>query len=359
MNKIKSRQLYLYFLAIAPVGKLVLMPTQLAVYAGNDLLFPAAANIVLQSAVIFFVMLLARRNKSLYALVEARLGSIAGKLVCTLFSLFFLYAALLPLLEQKLMVQSVFYDTLPSTIAFAPFFLLSAYLCAKPLSSLGRAWDVLAPLSIAGFSGIVLLSAGGADFGALKPVFGQGGWGFLRGSAYTMSWFFDSALALSFLGKVEYKAGMAWKSALCYLAGGAAVLLFLALFYGTFAEVSVRQLFAFTKTAKYFSGVAVLGRVDYLFIFALALVMAFYCALPMQASVDCVREAFAPKNRILHNVLAILVNAGLLLGLWLLNFDFLSTSTAIAKTLFWIFPVFTVLLPLILLAFGRDRVQVS
>ncbi len=50
MSKIAPRQLYFFFACIAPLGKLVLLPTQLAQYSANDLLFPAAINFLLQAA---------------------------------------------------------------------------------------------------------------------------------------------------------------------------------------------------------------------------------------------------------------------------------------------------------------------
>lgn len=360
MNKIAPRQLYFFLAAIAPVGKIILMPTRLVAYSGNDLLFPAALHILVQAAIIFFVVLLAESGESFYGLLALTLGKIAAKILSVLFALFLFYAALLPLLEQKLLVQSVFYDTLPSTVAFAPFFLFSAYLCAKPLSSFGRTWDILAPFSIFGFAGILLFSLGNADFGALAPVGAAGGAGFLKGTAYTASWFFDSALVLSLTGKIEYRKGMAWKSALFYLLGGAVLLLFLATFYGVFSDIAVRQFFAFTKISKYFSGIAVLGRVDYLFIFALSLVMAFYCALPLQAGIDCVVQAFNPKGgRALPAALAVGVNLVMFLFSVFLDFFFRSTQDAIAGTLFWIFPVFTVLLPLLCLPLRRIRERLS
>ena len=43
-----------------PVGKLILMPTHLVYEAKNDLLIPAAVNILIQAGMIFLVMLLSR-----------------------------------------------------------------------------------------------------------------------------------------------------------------------------------------------------------------------------------------------------------------------------------------------------------
>ncbi len=354
MKKISPRQLFFFLACIAPVGKLVLMPSRLVVEAKNDLLFPALVGFAVQTGVVFCVLLLAKRGESFADMLAATFGKIAAKVLLCVFAAFLLFAAFLPLLEQKLFVQSAFYDTLPSVVTFAPFFLFSAYLCAKPLGSLGRIWDILAPVSIVGFAGIMLLSVGSADYGALLPAGAAGAGGFWRGLAAAASWFFDGALLLPFLGKIDYRRGTAWKGALAYAAGGVAVLFFLATFYGVFAEIALNQPFAFTKTSKYFSGITVLGRIDYLFSYALALVMAFFVALPVQACVDCVKQAFgAPKY--LPAALSVLLNLGLFFLALGLDYRFVEIMQVFAQTLFWIFPVFCVAVPLLCLLLRRSH----
>lgn len=352
MNRISARQLYFFLACVAPVGKIVLMPTQLALYSKNDLLFPTAVNFLVQAGIIFFIMLLSRSNQTIFELLRNTFGKIGAAIISILFALFFLYAALCPMLEQKLFVQSVFYDTLPSLVAFAPFFVFSAYLCAKPLFAMGRVWDLLALVSIIGFAGLIVLSVGAADFGALLPVGASGGTGFLKGTAYTLSWFYDSFILLFFMGGFRYEKGMAWKSVLFYLAGGLAVLLFLAVYYGIFADIAVRQTFAFAKVSKYFSGVTVLGRFDYIFICMLSLVMAFYCVLPLQGAVTCIRECTGQKGMPLWY--AVGVNLLVLAAAYFFNFKNSAVIETVSVKLFWIFPVFCVLVPLLCLLLRRS-----
>ena len=356
MNKISTRQLCFFLAAIAPVGKIILMPANLVHYAKNDLLFPAAMNFILQAAIVFLVLLLAKNNRSLFELIADQLGKVTARIVLTVFSLFFFFAALLPLVEPKIFVQSVFYDTLPSIVAFSSFFIFSAYLCAKPLSSFGRMWDVLAPLAIAAFIGIIMLSVGAADFGALAPALQSGAKNVFQGFAYNMSWFFDSAILLSFLGKIDYKKGLPWKGLLSYLAGAAAVLLFLAVFYGVFEDISVSQQFAFTKTTRYFSGIETVGRIDYLFIYSLALVMAFYAILPLQAGIELLRQSYGSREkRLLPALLSIVINAVMLALTILLDYRYSSLNQAVCVNLFWIFPIFALLLPALMLLFTIRR----
>lgn len=350
--KINERQILFFLACVAPVGKIVLLPSRLAETAGNDLLLPAAAHFLLQSLAVFCALLVAKKGESLYDLLSNTCGKVAAKVLCTLFSLFLLFAALLPLLEQKLFVQSVFYDTLPSLVAFSPFFAFSAYLCTKPLFSLGRVWDILAVLSILSLLGIFALSAQSADFGALAPV-GASGTGMFFSALRSWSWFFDGALLLPLAGKIEYRKGLAWKGAVCYLAGGAAVLAFLAMFYGIFQETAVNQLFAFTATAKYFPGVAMLGRIDYLFIFGLALVMAFYVAMPMHGAIECALQAYGREHH-LASILSVCVSALFLVLILVFEYRFGDVLQAISFV-FPLFPLFGLAVPALCLLLRRKR----
>ncbi len=354
MKKISARQLYFFLACVAPVGKLVAMPSQLAAAAGNDLLFPAFCQYVLQSLAVCAVLWLATKERTLGELLENTFGKVVSKILLTLLSGFFLFAALFPLLEQKLFVQSAFYDTLPSLAGFAPFFLFSAYLCAKPLSSFGRAWDILGPIAIAGFFGVILLSAGEADYAALLPLGAHGAKGFWAGLSQICAWFFDAALLLPLIGNIQPERGMIWKGTLFYALGGCAVLFFLAVFFGIFQETAAGQLFAFSKTSKYFSGITVLGRIDYLFIYALALVMAFYVAMPLQACVELAVQAYG-NRRVLAPVLSVVLNGLFLLLLLLIDYRAGEVGDTVTKTLFFLFPAFALAVPALCLPLRRDR----
>ncbi len=353
MNKISPRQLYFFLACVMPVGKLVMLPSLLAGYAKNDLLFPILASYLIQAGVVFCVLLASRKKMSIYALLCATFGRAASVAVLTVLSVFYFYAALMPLLEQRLFVQSVFYDTLPSLAAFAPFFLFSVYLCSKPFGSQGRVWDILGPIAATGLFGILILSAGAADPAALLPVGGGGMQGVLKAFSVATGWFFDGAVLLMLLGRIDYQTGTAWKGTLFYLAGGMGVLLFLAVFYAVFGDLAVNQYFAISKTSKYFAGITVLGRIDFLFIYALSLVMAFWCAVPLQAGIDCFLQSFGREHH-LATILSVAVNTLFLALLYFLDNRFGEVVRFITGPVFWIFPAFCILLPPLSLCLRRD-----
>lgn len=353
MKKISPRQLYFFLACIMPAGKLVILPSLLAQQAKNDLLLPALIGYLVQAGVVFCVLLAAKKGESLFSLLRNTFGKIAAIAVMSVLSLFFFYAALLPLLEQRLFVQSTFYDTLPSLAAFAPYFVFSVYLCAKPLGSQGRVWDILGPIAIAGLAGILVLSVGETDLGALLPL-GGGGMGTFKALPVLSGWLFDGAVLLMLLGRIDYKKGTAWKGTLWYLAGALGVLLFLAVFYGVFGDVAVNQPFAIAKTSKYFSGITVLGRIDYIFIYALSLVMAFWCAMPLQAGIDCFLQPFG-RERHLATILSVAVNAVFLALMYFLDNRFGEVLHFVTGAPFWIFVVFCTVLPPLSLLLRRDH----
>ena len=224
----------------------------------------------------------------------------------------------------------------------------------RSLSSYGRTWDILGPLALIGLAGIILLSWSETEFSALLPVGAAGAGKLFQSIAYSFCWFFDTAILLMLLGKFDYQKGMAWKGALYYFLGGLAALLFIAVFYGIFQETAVTQLFAFSKTSKYFSGITVLGRVDYLFIYALAFVMIFYTSLPLQAGIEGILQAFGRK-KYLPTLLAIGLNVILLSLTAVFDYRFGDVMTFVSETLFWIFPIFALILPLCCLFLRRNR----
>ncbi len=352
MSKLAPRQLYFFLACIAPVGKIVLLPTQLVESAKNDLLFPALFHLLLQAGIIFCIMLLSRNEKPLFELLENTFGRVCARIFYALFGLFMLYASLFPLIEQKLLVQSVFYDTLPSFLTFIPFFVFGAYVCTKPFLHHGRVWDLLAPLTLFGFLGIFVFSFGNADFSALLPVGASGAKGMFTAFKNSSLFFYDSALVLLFMGRFKYEKGMAVKSCIFYLLGGAIVLLFLAIFYGVFSDIAIRQTFAFSKVSKYFSASSVLGRIDYVFICLLSLTMAFYALLPVHASAHCLY--LSARKKIPAPVISVTLNLILMILLVALNFEPNSVLTLIGDTLFFLFPLFCGAIPLLCLLLRRS-----
>ena len=342
MDKIKLRQICFLFAALMPATKLIVYPATLSHYAKNDLLLSAALNFLLMGAVLAAVLALARRTDlTFFELLQNTFGKAFARIVYGAFALFFAFSALLPLMEQKGFVTQVFYENIPSVIAFAPLFGVSFFACVKGFKTIGRAADIALPVFWVCFAVIVLLALPEADFSALLPVGGAGA-GVFRGSLYGLNWYTDCLYPLFFLGHFERERGAWWKAGLAFLAGAAAVLLFLGTFYGIFADIAVRQQNAVAQVSKYTTAFTSLGRIDLLFIFAVALVLVFAMCLPAQLSVHCARKALGDIRPLLPSAA---LNLLLLVFIIFFKYSYLKLQTFFTQKLWPVFLFFAYVVP--------------
>ena len=122
MDKIKLRQICFLFAAVMPVTKMIIYPATVSYYVKNDLLLSAALNLLLMGAVLALVVFLSyRTDMTFFDLLQNTFGRVAARVIYGIFALFFALSALLPLMEQKGFVTQIFYENIPSVIAFAPF----------------------------------------------------------------------------------------------------------------------------------------------------------------------------------------------------------------------------------------------
>lgn len=325
MDKLKLRQICFLFAAVLPVSKLIIYPSTLSYYAKNDLLLAAAVNFLLEGGVIALVLLLARRTQcTLFELLSNTFGKTAAKAVYLLLAAFLFFSALLPVLEHKTFVTQVLYENVPSLLSFTPFFAVSCFACVKGLKTIGRIADVALPLFCLAFTVLLLLALPQADFGALLPVGTTGGRGIFTGSLFGLPWFTECLYPLLLLGHFRYEKGGTWKTLLSFAAGAGAVLLFLAVFYGIFEDLSVLTQYPLAHVAKYTTVFTTLGRVDLFFVFAMTLLAVFCLCTPLQLCMHCVRTVFPNLQPVLP---AAALNAAMLALTIVFHYSFNAVQT--------------------------------
>ena len=330
-----------------PVTKMLVYPTTLTYYVKNDLLISAFCNLLIEGVIVGLIMLLAKKtDKSFFSLIEDRFGNLTARIVYAICALFFFASALLPLAEQKLFVMQVFYENVPSIISFAPFFFVCFFACTKGFKSIGRAADLCLPVFAVSFTVILLLSLPHADFSALLPVTAVSPLTIGKGSLFSVNWFTDCFFLLFFLGNFEYEKNASKKVILSFAAGAFFILIFLAVFYGVFADIAIRQQNAIAQLPKYTTAFTSLGRLDYLFLFALTLVMIFYLCVPMQLCVHCICKTFKNCRPTLPSLA---VNAAMLGLVILLNRSFNELQTFLTSQAWFVFLIFAYLLPVLAL----------
>lgn len=350
MNKISARQLCLFFSCMAPVGKMIRLPSILSEQAGNGLLLSALFSASLQLVVLFALLKLSERtNLSFFELVENTFGKVGKGIFSALFALYFVWAAIYPLLEQKSFVQSAFYDTIPAIIVFLPFFLFSAFACMKNLTAIGRSADLSAPVFLVSYFALLALSIPAGDIAALLPFREISLSKTALSSLHTLNWFSDSAYLLLFLGHFEGNKKTTAKVMIGYAVGTIFVLLFLAVFFGIFQSIAGRQNFAVTKIGKYHRAIGTLGRVDFLFAYALSIVLIFYSVIPLLLSVESLTHLFG-EHRL---ALSLAVNGVALLMVFLFNYRSELLYSVVNEKLFFLFLLFADIIPLCTLFFRR------
>lgn len=160
---IVGRQIAFFAAFLLPVYKLLELPSILARFLEGDLLLPALLHFLVQTGLLIALLYAASRSqKPLFLRLEESLGKWAS-LFYALYALYFLFAAILPLLDLEKFVYAAFYDTAPTLFSFAFFFLLSGFICTKGVKSIGRSSDLCLFLFPLPLLVLLLMSLGEAD----------------------------------------------------------------------------------------------------------------------------------------------------------------------------------------------------
>ncbi len=346
---ILSRQIAFVAASLLPAAKLLEAPSLLAKYATGDILFPALLHFALQAGVLFAVLYAASRSeKTLFERLNEWLGKGAA-VVYILLTLYYLFAAILPLLDLEKFVYAAFFDTSPTTFAFAFFFIFSAFVCAKGMKTLGRFGDLCLFLFVIPFLALIFMSLGETDFTHLLPIFGTKFGSSISAFKHTTPHFSDAVLLLPLIGNLRYKKGDTGKILGGYAVGAASTLLFLAVFFGVYSSIAPREHYAFSKIAQYFPALSILGRVDLLFVYLLTVVLLFYTCLPLHYGVDLVCRTVGTRRRALFSAI---LNLGLFFFVFFCNKYYNAFYALISGKLpivFWliadILPLFCLLIP--------------
>ncbi len=345
-----ARQIAFCAAFILPAGKLLETPSLLARYAKGDILLPALLHFLLQSLVLVGVLYaLSKSEKSLLERAHEKLGRWIV-LPVALYALYFLFAAILPLLDLEKFVYAAFFDTAPTTFSFGAFFFLLAFFCTKGLKTLGRCADLCLFLFLLPFLALLAMGFFETDLTRLLPFFGTDATGIARAFAKTTPHFSDVALLLPLLATYRHKEGDGVKITLGYWAGTAMTLPFFAVFFGIFSTIAPREHYAFSKIAQYFPALDVVGRLDLLFVYFLTVVLLFYTCLPFLYSTELTARLFSIKSKAFLSALVALAFFVLVLFVNRYYDEFYRVVSGKLAPVFWfvadIVPLFTLLLPI-------------
>ena len=341
-----GRQIALAAAFLLPASKLLEAPSILAKYAGGDLILPALMHFLLQAGVLAVLVFLSSRSEKT---IFQRLEEVLGKgviVVYLLYALYFLFAAILPLLDMEKYVYAVFFDTSPTSFSFVFFFPLSAFICVKGIKSLGRAADIclfLFPLSI---WALMAMTFSEVDFTRLLPLFD----GKLGATMYafkrTTPHFSDAILLLPLLGNYRYQKRDGWKIMTGYGVGALLSLFFLAVFFGVYGALAPREHYAFAKIAQYFPALSVIGRADLLFVYLLSVVLLIFTCMPLLYATELFCRSFHITEKVLPSAV---LHVGLFFLIFYCNKYYNGFYAVIGGRLPFLFWIFADIAPLLLL----------
>jgi len=204
--------------------------------------------------------------------------------------------------------------------------------------------DVLMPIFVVSFAAIIVFSLPEAEFGELLPVLSATPPSKLFHSYYTsLSWYTDCVFLLFFMGHYRYEKGSTLKVMISYGVGAVLTLVFLAVFYAIFGSIALRQQYTLSQISKYTTTFSSLGRIDFVFIYALTLVLVFYLMLPLVLCVHCVKKTIGCKA--LYPALA--VNGILFLFVMLFTRSFNAMQKFMTQKMGLFFILFCYVVPLL------------
>lgn len=344
-QSVYARQIAFAAAFLLPASKLLEVPSILAKHALGDLLLPALLQFLVQALVLLGILYAASKSET--TLLE-RLKRTLGKGVFVLYVLYaayFLFAAVLPLLDLEKFVYAAFFDTAPTTFTFGVFFFFSAYACVKGMRSIGRSADLCIFLFLLPFFALLIMSLTEADFSNLLPLFGVSFQKSASAFVKTAPHFSDAILLLPLIANLRYKEKDGVKIMSGYAAGSVFTLLFLAVFFAVYSTLAPREHYAFSKIAQFFPALAVVGRIDLVFVYLLSIVLLFYTCLPLQYATDFFARTLHTERKTL---LSALLHIALFLLVLYMN-RYYDTFYKIISALPYVFWIFADILPLFLL----------
>ncbi len=345
-DRVNGRQIAFFAAFILPVYKLLELPSILSRFTGGDLLLPAFLQYLFQTGILLALLFVCSRSETpLFERLESKLGNWT-RVIYFVYVGYFLFAAILPLLDADKFIYAVFYDTSPTFFSFLFFFILSAYVCARGMKTLGRIADLSLFLFVVPFFALIAMSLAEADASNLLPIFQHRFEHTVSAFTYTAPHFSDAILLLPLLGNLRYQKNDAKKIAIGYGFGGVFTLLFLGVFYGVYSTLAAREHYAFAKIAQYFPALTVIGRIDLLLVYLLCIVLFIYVATPLHYATDLTTRSLGGKRRVWF---ATGFNLAALVFVLFCNQHYNAIYTLFGEYLFPVFWLFADALPLLLL----------
>lgn len=349
-NNIKIKQICALFVCLLPLTKIVCAPAMIAKTFEQNMWIPPLVWFALEILFIGFVFILDKMHggKTFFDILKDCYGEFFAKSIYFIYGVFFLVKSFLPLIEHKALIETAFYEILPSTPIFYPLFLVTFYISLKGLKALGRAAEFCLPLCWTGLAIVLFLALPSGDYSALLPLFygyKNGGIGLLS----TIPWFGDALYLLFFLGHFKKEKRDFLRVCVGFVIPAVYTVVFFACFYAVFSYIAPTQLIAVKEAGIFSVTLQNVGRFDYLAVFLIAMASVLSVSFPIVTSVKMFERAFAVKKA---TVPALAVNVILLAATYFFSHKYQVIAEIYQK---YMYPLYIIAFILPFTALGRSR----
>ena len=355
-EEIKSKQIRALFIALLPLTKLITAPAVFSGYCQEKLWQPLLILFVFDLLLLLLLLYAQKKNGDLtfFEILTKNFSANFAKVIYFIYALFFLAKAVIPLVEQKELIENAFYETLPQAPIFFPLFIVIFYISIKGFKPLARLCDFCLWITLIGLTLILFLSLPASDFKNLLPIFYFSNKNAPICALNALSWFSDGVYFLFFLGCFKRKKGDNIKTVLSFSAVYLIVLAFFVVFYAIFSYIAPTQEIALTSMSLFGVTLVNVGRFDYIALFLLALSSAVAVSLPVVLATHCLTIAVNVKSKTLPAIICV---SALFLVTILFSSHYEELLSFVTKYLTPLFILGGYILPLLCLGGKKIEVQ--
>ena len=291
MNQLTNRQVGMIISLSIISLKLFIFPSLVSGYAQNDCYMSVLISLAVEFVFILLVLWVMKSypDKSLFEILESKLGKWFPKILTSILAIFFLGKSLVALKEvQNFLVQLLFEHITWWKFAL-PLLLLILYILNKSLRTFARSVQFFYWFIIAGATLTIILPLQEVRFINLLPFMANGFVPIIKGSFLTTFHFIDFFVLMIMMGRVKYSDSTA-KSIIKYtIFTYIFILLYFIVYVGLFGTILVNEGLLVSDIPLYSNYPSTNGRLEWLSMIVWSIVLVYQSVLML----ICARETIS------------------------------------------------------------------
>lgn len=305
-KSLNVNQICAFLLAVIPLTKLITAPAVFAGYCNEQLWQPLVILALFDILLIFIFVFTIKKhnNRTFFDILSDSYSPNFAKTVFFIYAIFFICKSIIPLIEQKELIENAFYETLPQVPAFFPLFLVIFYICLRGLKTFGRLSQACLFISLSGILLILFLSFSTAEFKYILPLHKLPTKSVAICSLNALSWFNDAIYLFFFMGHFEQEKKQNLKIFLSYVSAFFILLVYFIIFYCIFTFIAPTQKIALNSMSIFGVTLVNVGRFDYIALFLLSMSSIVAVSTPLVLATHCFKKVFESENNLIFAIIS-------------------------------------------------------